>query len=152
MDDNTAGHNLANRRKLIRDFIRSLVEIDAAMQPYKDQRKDIMKRVKDDLNMNAAQFKVAVKLAQMEQVERDEVADTIREVFEALGMGQQSNFIPVLETVAPPPPASAPMDDDQWQDGDVERDEAEEPDEVGDEDGQDTRTSDIDPTTPVVPL
>lgn len=94
----TASLNASNRAEIIRGVCRDL----AAME---EERKSLtagiselkQERIKGDLGMKIADFAVVYRLYGLEQEDRDTLFDTLRETFDALGVGMQLGFLDALK-------------------------------------------------------
>lgn len=90
--------NSAARADTIRKACRQIIELE-------EQRKEIgaaisnVKNtlVKGDLGMKLADFNIALRLYKLEGDDRDELFDTLKETFEALGVGEQLGFLDALK-------------------------------------------------------
>lgn len=99
--DTTLGHNLAARRDLINQACRELAAMDADIREKQQARAEYKNRViKGDLGFKMADFNMAYRLYGLEGRDRDELLDTIRETFEALGQGEQLDWLKVSERAA----------------------------------------------------
>lgn len=102
---NGAGHNSAltpnERKELIGNICREVTNLKADRKVISDEINKIMqKRVKGDLGMKISDFGLALRLYQLEGDDRDQMLDTMRETFEALGVGEQLDWIEVSKRVA----------------------------------------------------
>ena len=96
-DSNPPQANSALRAETIRKACRQITELE-------EQRKEIgaaisnVKNtlVKGDLGMKLADFNFALRLYKLEGDDRDELFDTLKETFEALGVGEQLGFLDAL--------------------------------------------------------
>lgn len=92
--DATEGHNAAARASTIREACETIAELDRQIEGIKAERKAVIEtRIVADLGMKKGHFATAYKLYQMDHGDRDELQDTIRECFSALGVGQQLNWL-----------------------------------------------------------
>lgn len=93
------GHNLdAARAADIRAICNKIGGLTAERRIISDKIREIkQKRVKGDLDMKIADFNVAYRLYQLEQDDRNQLLETLRETFSALGIGEQLDFLPVAE-------------------------------------------------------
>ena len=90
--------NVAARKDTIRDVCKKL-------QALESQRKDISEeiaslkqtKIKGDLGMKIGDFNTAYRLYQLEGDDRDQLLDTLRETFEALGVGAQLDFLGAMK-------------------------------------------------------
>ena len=87
-------HNSAARAEIIREVCQTVEEFDRQIAGIKAECKAVIEtRIVADLGMKKGHFAAAYKLFQMDQGERDELQDTIRECFSALGLGEQLDWI-----------------------------------------------------------
>jgi uncharacterized protein YllA (UPF0747 family) len=56
-----APNALQKKDQLVKNYIRSIAEIDAAMEPYKEQRKDLRKEYIDNEWLTKEEIKAAMK-------------------------------------------------------------------------------------------
>jgi hypothetical protein len=97
----TAGHNSSARAATIKNVCERL-------QGLFDQRKmlneDISslknEKIKGELGMKITDFMMAFRLYQLEGDDRDKLLDTLKETFEALGIGEQLDFIDAFKKAA----------------------------------------------------
>lgn len=98
------GHN--SQQMLRADIIRAVC---AERQRLLDQRAAINEQlkalmnsqVKGDLGMKIADFSVAFRLYQLERDDRDSLLDTIKECFQALGIGEQLDWLDAVAKDGP---------------------------------------------------
>lgn len=106
----TAGHNSKVRADIIRSVCREVEDLEAKRDEINTEIRDIMhKRIKGDLGMKIGDFNAMRRVYSMEDERRDNYLDTLREGFEALGAGEQLDFLKVQERIdsrpADPPAA-----------------------------------------------
>lgn len=90
--------NSEARHETIREVCESVAEFDRQIDGIKAERKALIEtRIVAELGMKAKHFTAAYKLYQLDQDERDEMQDAIRECFAALGVGQQLNWLDATE-------------------------------------------------------
>lgn len=90
----------SNVRHRTAQLAKAFGEYDRLQQEKEDlaaAQGDIKKRIKDDLDISPAAFAAAYRLWRMEAVKRDSLLDQMRECFSALGIGEQSDFLAVIE-------------------------------------------------------
>lgn len=91
-------HNSGARRDTIKAVFRELQTIDDKSAEVNEERKKLLNtRVKGELGMKITDFRAAYRLYQLEDDGRDEMLDTLRECFDALGKGEQLDFLKVTE-------------------------------------------------------
>lgn len=97
-----AGHNAEARAKTIRSVCKELAGLEAERASIGEQMREIKQtRIKGDLNMKIADFNAAFRLYKLEDDDRSTFLDTLRETFEALGIGMQSSFLGALDGGTP---------------------------------------------------
>lgn len=90
--------NSAARAVTIREVCESVAEYDRQIDGIKAERKALIEtRIVAELNMKKAHFAAAYKLYNMDNDDRDELQDAIRECFSALGVGHQLNWLDAVE-------------------------------------------------------
>lgn len=103
--------NSAARAGIIRDAVKKIVQLKADRASINADIAEIKNRwVKADLGFKSTDFDIAIRLYELEGDDRDELLDTIKETFAALGVGMQSNFLDAMEQEEPksdPSPADA---------------------------------------------
>ena len=91
-------HNSEARAEIIREVCEGVEEFDRQISGIKAERKALIEtRIVADLGMKKGHFAAAYKLFQMDQSERDELHDAIREVYRAQGVGFQGNWLDVAD-------------------------------------------------------
>tara|TARA_Y100000310_G_C20568932_1_gene756971 strand:+ start:407 stop:754 length:348 start_codon:yes stop_codon:yes gene_type:complete len=96
LDSNTpaSGDNSNARKQTILEVCATLDDLDAQRKQISDKAREVKnKRIKGDLGMKISDFNIARRLYSLEGDHRDEMLDTIRETFDALGVGEQLDFI-----------------------------------------------------------
>lgn len=89
---------VSNRAQTIREACVELDEFDRQIAGLKAEVKAIIEtRIVAGLGMKKADFALARKLYALDQQDRDDTLDAIRECFAALGLGEQVNFMDVME-------------------------------------------------------
>lgn len=90
----TAGHNAKVRKETIVDVCRQLHTLEAERKGISEQINELKQtRIKGELNMKIADFNAAYRLYGLENADRDQFFDALRETFEALGVGGQLDFL-----------------------------------------------------------
>lgn len=93
----TASLNVSNRAETIRRACREITSLEASRKSISQDIASLKQTlVKGELGMKIADFNVALRLYQLEGEDRDTLFDTLRETFEALGVGQQLGFLDAL--------------------------------------------------------
>ncbi|MCP4548443.1 MAG: hypothetical protein GY835_18455, partial [bacterium] len=92
------------RKEIINAAIREISALESERKELSEQIRSIKnKKIKGDLNMKITDFNVAKRLYELEGDNRDELLSTIQETFDALGIGDQLDFIAAMERTATPP-------------------------------------------------
>jgi len=95
------GHNSAPRKKIIRDACSEITSLAAQRRAIGEQIRTIKTvKIKGALGLKIGDFNVALRLYQLEGADRDQLLDTVRETFEALGVGEQLNWLDAAERAA----------------------------------------------------
>ena len=106
MSGTTAGHNSKARAGVIRDIIDARRKIEGEIAELMAVRKKNQGRIKSDLGMKVADFNALYRIAELETEDRDQFLDTLREGFEALGIGGQSSFLDAIDPKTAKPGSS----------------------------------------------
>ena len=109
MAGTTAGHNSAARKHTIRDIKTKLDDVNSRIAELMEERKRVKGRIKSELGWKVAGWNVMTRFADLEDEPRDVLFDTLREGFDALGVGGQASFLDALESVADVVPAAKKM-------------------------------------------
>ena len=97
-DSPTRDHNVKARQNVIRSVCAELRTLEAERKVISDQIAAVkQKKIKGDLGMKIANFNVIRRVYMLEGDARNEFFDDLRENFEALGVGDQLNFLTVAE-------------------------------------------------------
>lgn len=100
-EERTPAHNSAARASIIRETCETIEELDRQISGIKAEKKAVIEtRIVADLGMKKGHFAAAYKLYQLDQGVRDELQDTIRECFAALGVGMQISWLDAAEGVS----------------------------------------------------
>lgn len=97
------GHNSGSRSKAARkEIIRAACQKITNLQAQRDGinadiREITNTEIKGALGMKVGDFKIALRLYQLEGADRDQLLDTVRETFEALGVGEQLDWVTASE-------------------------------------------------------
>ena len=95
-------HNAALRADAIRSVCTELAGLEAQRDEIGEQIRSVKQtKIKGDLGMKIADFNAAFRLYKLEDDDRSTFLDTLRETFEALGIGMQSSFLGVLDRETP---------------------------------------------------
>lgn len=90
----TAGHNSEARAEMIRNACRDLANMEAERQAIGKRISELkQKTVKGSLGMKISDFNMAYRLYGLEDDDRDQFIDTLRETFTALGIGAQLDWV-----------------------------------------------------------
>tara|TARA_Y100000310_G_scaffold328422_1_gene396525 strand:- start:355 stop:696 length:342 start_codon:yes stop_codon:yes gene_type:complete len=91
---NGGGSNSESRKATITDVMQSLAGLEAQRKSLGEQIREIKQiKIKGELGMKIGDFNIAMRLYALEGEARDELLDTVRETFEALGVGEQLDWI-----------------------------------------------------------
>ena len=100
-----AGHNTANRSRIMRDALSEMFSLDGQItealtkyvEPIRSQKRDIKAKLNKELNITPTVFQAAYapyKLAAQARAAGDEATlDNLREFFEVSPVGHQMDFI-----------------------------------------------------------
>jgi len=102
----------SNRAELIRGCVAEINRLQAEKDSIGEQIREVKARVKGELDMKISDFNVALRLAKLENDDRDGMLDTIRECFLALGIGEQGSLFPEKKGNGDDPVAAAADDAD----------------------------------------
>jgi hypothetical protein len=87
-------NNSSARRQVILDVCADLASLEARRGEITEEISSLKsQRIKGDLGMKISDFNAAYRLYRLEDADRDIFLDTLRETFEALGVGGQLDFI-----------------------------------------------------------
>lgn len=93
----TASLNVSNRAETIRRACREITDLEGQRKALSADIASVKQSlVKGELGIKIADFNVALRMYQLEGDDRDTLFDTLRETFEALGVGQQLGFLDAL--------------------------------------------------------
>ena len=91
-------HNKGVRKDIILKAIRKIKALEKDRDAINEDIRSIkMKEIKGDLGMKIADFNAALRLYDLENEDRAEFFDTLRETFEAVGIGKQLDFLDEME-------------------------------------------------------
>jgi predicted nuclease with TOPRIM domain len=94
----TALHNQPDRAAAIQDVCRRLENLEGEISALQEDRRNLKNEVvKGKLGLKLSDFNVAYRLYKLEGDDRDTMLDTMRECFEALGVGGQLDWIKAAE-------------------------------------------------------
>ena len=92
-------HNAKARRGIIKRAMKQIVDLEAQRKEIGESIRTVkQKLIKGDLGMKIGDFNAALRLYQLEGEDRDVFFDTLRETFEALGAGDQLDFVDALRS------------------------------------------------------
>ena len=98
--------NLGARKELIQKAFRDLAGLDSKIKGLREEKAEIVNKVvKGDLGMNSSDFAIARRLYALEGPDRDALLDACREIFDAMGVGEQLDIFKVQERMARHAPA-----------------------------------------------
>jgi hypothetical protein len=90
--------NSAARAETIRKACRQITDLDAKRKAISAEMAEVKQTlIKGDLGMKIADFALALRVYQLEGEDRDTLFDTLRETFDALGVGEQLGFLDALQ-------------------------------------------------------
>lgn len=94
------GHNATARKENIVSVIKRLAVLDEEIRSLSQARNEIkQKEVKGDLGMKISDFNIARRVYLLEGDDRRQMLATMRETFDALGIGEQLDFITAMSPV-----------------------------------------------------
>ena len=97
-DEPDRQHNMEARSGTIQSVFRELSAIDNEAKKINQRRSELLNtKIKGDLGMKIGDFRAAYRLYQLEDDDRDEMLDTLKECFGALGKGEQLDFLKAAE-------------------------------------------------------
>lgn len=100
--DETRKSNSKARQGVIRSVFRELRSLDKKIETVQAERRELLQtKVKGDLDMKIADFNLGYRLYKLEEDARDEMVDTLKEMFKALGKGDQLDFVTAFEQTGP---------------------------------------------------
>jgi ribosome modulation factor len=85
-------HNAGERAKIMREAAAEIIRLKAQKASIQEQIAEQRGRIKS-LDIKAIDFNVAMRLMELEAEDRDKSLDGLREAFEALGVGQQLDWV-----------------------------------------------------------
>ena len=92
------GHNAQIRKRIINDVVREIANLEAKRKEISEEIRTIkQKKIKGDLDMKIADFNAVMRLYSLESEDRDKYLSTLQETFDALGVGDQLDFIAAAE-------------------------------------------------------
>ncbi len=95
------GDNSKVRADIIIEVCRKVSTLESKRKLIGEEIREIKnKNIKGDLGIKIGDFNVAYRLYQLEGEARDQLLDTIRETFAALGVGQQLDWLEVSQRVS----------------------------------------------------
>jgi len=95
------GHNSRARKDVIVSVCREVTALEAERKVLGEQIRTIKtKKIKGDLGMKIGDFNIAFRLYQLEGEARDQLLDTIRETFNAQGVGEQLDWVTASQRAA----------------------------------------------------
>jgi len=91
-------HNSGDRKVLIQSAYQALERFENELAEIREARKAFKDEViKGKLGMKVSDFQAGYRLYKLEGDERDQMLDTIRECFDALGAGEQLDWVAAAE-------------------------------------------------------
>lgn len=98
---NGKGHNSQARAGLICEACRKITALQDKRAAINAEMSEIKNTdIKGALGMKVADFQIALRLYQLEGRDRDQLLDTVREIFNAQGVGEQLDWITASERAA----------------------------------------------------
>lgn len=102
-DERPEMSNAGARADTIRAAVAWLAERQAEVKALNAEIAEYrQKHIKGDLGFKIADWNAIYRVSQLEIEDRDKLLDTLREGFEALGIGEQSSFLGAMEETAAP--------------------------------------------------
>lgn len=99
-DDLDTPAPIGNRDEIIRQTYQDLAALEAQSKTIREQIKVIkQKRIKADLGMKIVDFNLACRLIDLEGEDRAKALDVIREVHNALGIGETVDWVEALRKI-----------------------------------------------------
>lgn len=95
-----AGHNSEARAKIIRTAVGEMIRLKGEKASIQEMITEVRGQVKS-LGIKAAEFNLALRYYELEVEDRNPALDHLRELFNALDMGGQLNFLDAVESKAP---------------------------------------------------
>jgi len=97
-DSPTTGHNTKARAAAIRKAIREITKLEKERSAISEQIASVKETmVRGDLGMKISDFNAALRVYRLEGEDRAQFLDTLKETFDALGEGDQLDFIDTLK-------------------------------------------------------
>lgn len=91
-------HNAKARQEIIQKTFRQLSKLEEQRKGVTQEISELLhKVVKGDLNMKIGDFRIAYRLYCLEGKDRDEMLTTVRECFNAQGVGEQLDWLKMEE-------------------------------------------------------
>lgn len=101
-EEETRKHNAAARAATIRKVCAEVTALELECASIREEiRKIKQTKIKGDLGMKLSDFNAALRLYSLEDKDRDEYFDTLRETFEALQKGAQLDFLDGMRSARP---------------------------------------------------
>lgn len=98
---NSGSRSKAARKKIIRAACQKITNLQAQRDGINaDIREVTNTEIKGALGMKVGDFKIALRLYQLEGADRDQLLDTVRETFNALGVGEQLDWVTASQRAA----------------------------------------------------
>jgi hypothetical protein len=100
-DERVEEVNTEARADIIRDACRWIAGREAERKAIGEEIAEYkQKHIKGDLGFKMADFNAIYRVSKLEVDDRDKLIDTLREGFEALGIGEQASFLGALDEAA----------------------------------------------------
>ena len=94
-------HNSKVRKDIINEVCASLHSLESERASLNESIAELKnKRIKGDLGMKIGDFNLAYRLYKLEGADRNLALDTLRETFEALGIGEQLDWLSAAKPAA----------------------------------------------------
>lgn len=110
----------SNRRETIRTVGAEIAGLKAQRKAINEQISELVNQVvKGDLGWTIKDFDRAYSLAKLEDDKKDKAFDVLREVFDALGVGDQLSWLDAVDKAGghTPQPTAGPIDEDGFDTG-----------------------------------
>ena len=90
----TENANVGARKDIIVSVMKEVTALEGERKEIGEKIRSLKNtKIKGDLGMKIGDFNIALRLYNLEGNDRDELLDTVRETFEALGVGDQLDWV-----------------------------------------------------------
>ena len=112
-DDATRQHNIGNRRTVLQQCCAEIDRLETEAASLREKVKgvnkqigDTYRRIKSELGISRENAELVRRIVALEDEERDEALDQVKEVYEALRPGEQLDFFKPPESQREAAPAA----------------------------------------------